>query len=129
MKGSNEQRRPNYCVCIKAATWNKESHGLFDYEDPAVKCQTLLAREMEYLIRMPSEGGQVQLATEKELATRNISKENVLLKIIPDKNDPKIFAIESCTKTSDYDEAIDKLWLITKSLKKDGVKEVCWHKI
>jgi len=32
--------------------------------------------------------------------------------------------VENCSKTGIYEEAIDKLWLITKSLKKSGLKEV-----
>jgi len=79
---------------------------------------------MEYLVRSPSDANKVQLMTEKEIAARGIENKNVLLKIIPDKDDPKLFSIESCAKTGDYDEATDKLWLVTKSLKRNGVKEV-----
>lgn len=79
---------------------------------------------MGYLVRIPNEAEQIQLMTEKQLLAKNISHENVLLKIIPDKDDPKKFTIESCSTTSDYDESTDKLWLITKSLKCNGKKEV-----
>jgi hypothetical protein len=111
-------------MCIKTATWTRDSHGLFDYEDQTVQCQTLFARQMEYLARVPSDGNQIQLLTEKEIAARGIENSSMLLKIIPDKDDPKAFAVESCAKTSDYDESNDKLWLVIKSLKRNGIKEV-----
>lgn len=114
---------PSFSVCIKAATWNRDSHGLFDYEDQTVNFQTLFSRQCEYLVRVPNEGG-IQLMPEKDLTKNSIPPENILLKITPNNEDPKSFIIDNCSKTSDYEEATDKLWLITKSLKDDGQSQV-----
>ena len=76
------------------------------------------------MIRDTNVIGQTDLLSEKELTIRGITDQSVLLKIIPNKETPETFLIENCAKSELYDEGADKLWLITKSLKRDGVKEV-----
>ena len=112
-------------MSLKVATWPRDSHGLFDYEDLQVERRTFITRLTRYLVRKNNPTGEVQLLTEKELQTQLAPGDAVLLKIVPSKTNPESFMVENCSKTGIYEEAIDKLWLITKSLKRNGVKEVC----
>ena len=109
---------------MNTATWNKNSHGLFDYEEIKIEQKTLFTHEEKYLIRDSNALGGIDLINEDELSIRSMPKEDVLFKIIPDKDNTQNFTIESCSKTGICEEVIDKLWLITKSLKRNGKKEV-----
>lgn len=109
---------------MSTATWTKDSHGLFDYEDFGVKRKSLLTRTTKYLVRVNSPTDGVELVSEKEISNRKIPNESILLKVIPDEENPESFQIENCSRTGKYEDAIDKLWLVVKSLKKDGEKEV-----
>lgn len=97
---------------------------MFDYEDFTVKRRNLLTRLVKYLVRTSNTPDEIDLLTEKEILARKIPNESILLKIVPNKENPETFQIENCSKTGMYGEAIDKLWLITKSLKRNGEKEV-----
>ena len=60
------------------------------------------------------------LLESNEMETQAGPNDAVLLKTKPNKNNPKSYMIESCSKTGVYEEAADKLWLVTKSIKQDG---------
>lgn len=115
---------PNRSMHLSTATWTKDSHGLFDYEDMGVQRKGLVARSVKYLVREPSADGEVELLGEEEVESRKIPDQSLLLKIVPNKENPESFLIESCSKTGRYEDATDKLWLIINSLKRDNVKEV-----
>ena len=109
---------------MSTATWSKDSHGLFDYEDFAVKRKNLLARTTKFLVRTPGNQESVELLNEKETANRKIPSESILLKVFPNKENANSFIVENCSRTGKYEDAIDKLWLVIKSLKRDETKEV-----
>ena len=61
----------------------------------------------------------------EEQKKAQVEKNDALLfKIVPNDSDPKSFCIENCSATGIYEESIDKLWLVTKTLKTDGIAEV-----
>lgn len=65
--------------------------------------------------------------TEEQKKTQVEPKDAVLFKIIPNKSNPDTFTIEACSTTGVYDEAIDKLWLVLKTLKVNEEQEVRWR--
>eukprot|EP00826_Nyctotherus_ovalis_P065461 TRINITY_DN9626_c0_g2_i34.p1 TRINITY_DN9626_c0_g2~~TRINITY_DN9626_c0_g2_i34.p1 ORF type:complete len:277 (-),score=58.36 TRINITY_DN9626_c0_g2_i34:693-1523(-) len=116
-------KRIKYNIHLSAATWSKDSHGLFDYEDFSVKRNNLLTRGVKFLVRVPNTPDAVDLLSEKEITDSKVPIESILLKIVPNKENPEVFQIENCSRTGKYEDAIDKLWLIIKSLQRDGEKE------
>lgn len=75
-------------------------------------------------MRVPNVPDAVELLSEKEIADSKVPIESILLKIVPNKENPEVFQIENCSRTGKYEDAIDKLWLIIKSLQRDEEKEV-----
>ncbi len=72
---------------MKVATWARDSHGLFDYEDLHVERKTLTTRQCRYLVRKST--GDVQLMNEKEFALVGPG-DAVLLRVLPSKTQPGI---------------------------------------
>ena len=111
-------------VMMKAVTWTRDSHGLFDYESTDVLKKVITTHQVRFLIRKNATG-EVELLSEKELAACNKQEIAVLFKVTPlDDASGTNFEVENCSTTSIYEESNDKLWLIIRSLKKNDVKEV-----
>ncbi len=73
---------------MKVATWARDSHGLFDYEDLHVERKTLTTRLCRYLVRKST--GDVQLMNEKEQGTLVGPADALLLKVSPSPTNPSI---------------------------------------
>ena len=58
--------------------------------------------------------------TSRESDTKVGHNDAIWLKVKPNKNTPKSYMRESWSNTGVYEEAADKLWLVTKSIKQDG---------
>lgn len=102
---------------IKAVTWSKDSHGLFDYESENVSKRNLKAISNAKIVRTKND---IQLITDyfSEKILSNNSKTLAYLKY-----QDGTFAI-SKTETGNNNETTDSnenLWLVVKSIKqKDG---------
>jgi hypothetical protein len=75
-------------------------------------------------VRFSNSQDNVELLSEKEINSRKNTNDPVLFKVFPDKENVDSFIVEDCSKTGKYGDPIDKLWLVIKNLKRDGVKEV-----
>lgn len=109
---------------LTTVTWSRDSHGLFDYEDSTAERKCFITRFVKYLVRVPTTPSVIELMSEKEMVAREVPREAVLLKVIPNKDSAGTFLIENCSRTGVYEEGTDKLWLITRSLKLNGEKQV-----
>lgn len=111
-------------LALKAFTWGRDSHGLFDYEDLHPDRRSFSATDVCYLVRKGNTQAEVVIVKEEQKKTLVEPKDAVLFKIIPSKSNPDTFTVEACSTTGVYDEAIDKLWLVLKTLKVDEKQEV-----
>lgn len=109
---------------MKAFTWGRDSHGLFDYEDLHPDRRTFNTGNICYLVRKGNSQAEVILVTEEQKRTQVEPNDSVLFKIVPGVTSPECFTIETCSTTGVYEEAIDKLWLVTKAIKTNDKKEV-----
>ena len=73
-------------MALKVATWARDSHGLFDYEDLHVERKSYTTRLPRYLVRKGN--GEVQLLSEKEMTTQVAPNDALLLKVVPSKTSP-----------------------------------------
>lgn len=65
---------------MRAATWTRDSHGLFDYESSHILKKILTTHQTRILVRTST--GEIQLISEKQLPT--LSQDTALLfKITP----------------------------------------------
>jgi hypothetical protein len=62
---------------ISAKTWNRDSHGLFDYENSSVKCNNFSSDQPGFIIRRKNE-----VKFLKENTSLNNTDEKELLKVI-----------------------------------------------
>lgn len=51
----NFQKKEPLYLHLKAKTWNRDSHGLFDYENNAVKTNTISLLQTGFIIRRKNE--------------------------------------------------------------------------
>ena len=65
------KKEPFY-LHVKARTWNRDSHGLFDYENNTVKSNNYVLTKSGFIIRKKHE---VKFVTSKEEANGNEDKE------------------------------------------------------
>ena len=116
---------------MKAATWGRDSHGLFDYESTHVTKRVFKAKSPRVLVR--THNGEVKLLTDKEVAEELAADMSPLLKVGPAKEHTGAlrtiegsehdYMVQNCAHSGLYDEANDKLWLILRSLRHNELKE------
>jgi len=117
----------SYLLCsltLKAFTWGRDSHGLFDYEDLHPDRKTFNTSNVGYLVRKGNAQAEVMLLTEEQKEAQVEANDSLLFKISPVPGSPEEFKVEARSKTGPYDEAIDKLWLVIKALKSNDKQEV-----
>lgn len=69
-------------LTIKAETWTRDSHSLFDYDSDKILRKTLATSRECYVVRN-NVSGDVQLASERELLDMKLNDFSVLLKASP----------------------------------------------
>eukprot|EP00831_Metopus_contortus_P045995 TRINITY_DN36899_c0_g1_i2.p1 TRINITY_DN36899_c0_g1~~TRINITY_DN36899_c0_g1_i2.p1 ORF type:complete len:224 (+),score=39.20 TRINITY_DN36899_c0_g1_i2:169-840(+) len=122
------ERKQAFELHLKALTWNRDSHGLFDYESQSVTKKEFNTSLHKYLIRRcPS--GDVILCTNEEVKQEKIlhahgnGSIDVLFQMRPHPTKPNSFLIQNCSSTGIYDGANDKLWTVLKTMKRDSIAE------
>eukprot|EP00826_Nyctotherus_ovalis_P051403 TRINITY_DN641_c0_g2_i1.p1 TRINITY_DN641_c0_g2~~TRINITY_DN641_c0_g2_i1.p1 ORF type:complete len:375 (+),score=86.23 TRINITY_DN641_c0_g2_i1:997-2121(+) len=113
----------SYFLSLKAFTWGRDSHGLFDYEDLHPDRKTFNTGNTCYLIRKGNTQAEVILVTEEQKKTQVETGDAVLFKMVPSPSKPDVFVIETCSTTGMYEEAGDKLWLVIRALKLNEKQE------
>ena len=103
------------------ATWVRDSHGLFDYESNEITKKVLVTHLNRYLIRV-NRTGEVRIISDKERAYENPNDITTLIKITPTPY-AQVFSIESCSDNDIYEDSSNKLWLVLRNLKKNGLLE------
>ena len=118
-QGSNQTRSKsvNQFVEVKAVTWNKDSHGLFDYENSYYDMKKFQIYSSSTLLRQANEI-QVQIKTGMDIETNENSEH--LLSITKTKNSNDKFVIDY-DKENELAQINKPTYLIVRSLKcKDG---------
>jgi len=69
---------------MKAATWSRDSHGLFDYEDLHVERKTFVTHMIRFLVRKSN--GEMAMIEEAEIPKFVAEKAAVLFKVMPSTN-------------------------------------------
>ncbi len=110
---------------IKAFTWLRDSHGLYDYESLHVVRNTLRAESEGTIGRVADD---IRVLTPAELAapdkdvpakTRLQRLASILVRDGTLKRMTRVgkFYVKDCSEGSVYDSQLDKLWLVVRSLK------------
>lgn len=73
----NSSKMDNNYLHISAKTWNRDSHGLFDYENTSVKCNYFTCFQSGFIIRRKNE-----VKFQADNSSTNNSEEKELLKVI-----------------------------------------------
>lgn len=113
-----------FSLSLKAFTWGRDSHGLFDYEDLHPDRKTFNTSDLGYLVRKANTQADVVLLTEEQKNSQIETNDAILCKIVPNAGSADMFRIETCSTTGTYEEAIDKLWLVIKALRENDEREV-----
>ena len=74
---------------MKTATWGRDSHGLFDYEDLTSEKRAFNTQLIRFLIRKTT--GEVELIRESEVQAHVRSGDTLLFKISPQNCAPGTF--------------------------------------
>ena len=117
---------------IKALTWSRDSHGLYDYESFQLVKNTLKLERNCVLGRI---GNDVKILSESELAQCELPfcRDKIIkLAAIKCEGGNSIqfihligkYYIDSCSNKSIYDVQLDKLWLVIRSLQAQTPKKV-----
>lgn len=103
-------------VEVKAVTWNKDSHGLFDYENSYYDIKKFVIGENATLIRNQND---ILCVTEREpIEVQNRDQMEPLLPIVKDPNYDGRYALDIQTSIAN---SMSPVFLIVRSLKcKDG---------
>lgn len=113
-----------FSLSLKAFTWARDSHGLFDYEELQSDRKTFNTSDVCYVVRRANTQSEVVLLTEEQKSTQVEAGDAILCKIVPNSSSPDTFRIETCSTTGTYEEATDKLWLVIKALRENDKQEV-----
>lgn len=100
-----EDGKTNLIVLMKAQTWDRESHGLYDYESRRVQRLETKAENEGYMIR---DKEKVQFKVDPPAAD---SEEETNLFNLINKND------KYYVRPNNENEPNDRLWLVIRSLK------------
>ena len=111
-------KNTNHYVEIKAVTWNKDSHGLFDYENSYYDMKKFQVNHSSTLYRQSNE---IQLFPKTGMEIENEETSEFLMSISKTDNSPDKFQID-IPKESDSETKQNKPnYLIVRSLKcRDG---------
>ena len=71
---------------MKTATWGRDSHGLFDYEDLTSEKRAFNTQLIRFLIRKTT--GEIELIRDSEVQAHVSSGDTLLLKIGPQNSAP-----------------------------------------
>jgi hypothetical protein len=78
MNSNDENSKKDFnFIHISAKTWNRDSHGLFDYENTSVKCNYFTSDQTGFIVRRKNE---VKFLTDN--TSSNNSDEKELFKVI-----------------------------------------------
>jgi len=102
-----EDSKSSYIVLLKAQTWDRESHGLYDYESRRVQKLELKVENEGYMVR-----GKENVIFQKDISTIKSGEDTVLFQLV--KKSEKYYV-----RPINDNQPSDRLWLVIRSLK-DG---------
>jgi hypothetical protein len=102
-----EDSKNSLIVLLKAQTWDRESHGLYDYESRRVQKLELKVENEGYMVR-----GKENVIFQKDITIVKNGDDTVLFQLV--KKSEKYYV-----RPINDNQASDRLWLVIRSLK-DG---------
>ena len=116
---------------MRAVTWSRDSHGLFDYESRHIQKKNLKTQASGKMYRTNNEidfqapdNASVSLTPESKHLLSIIHEDGTHPSPLNPTQKGRYF-IEGAKE--DNNDQQDKLWLVTRSLKCGGTKLVIWH--
>lgn len=119
-----------FSLNIKAHTWTRDSHGLYDYECLQVIRNTLKVENNSFLVRYDSEVKVISAEDFKQLESMPFHQIITKLASITLQNGNFLYNALGKFFVSDlsikpiYEESLDKLWLINRSGKSQLQQQV-----
>lgn len=101
-------------LSLKALTWIRDNHGLFDYETLELNKNTLELRESCRLVRC---GHSVGTEGEVDVSTGDRVEPLASLQLLDGTVSTNVghFLVSDCSRKPEFDGQLDKLWLIINS--------------
>lgn len=105
-------------VFFRAVSWQRDSHGLFDYESRNIVKMSLKTQSQGQIIRDENE---IDFAKPDHLID-NVQKPNAKSLCLLKKDKEGYFLDHAVSSQDTEEESVDRLWLVARSLKNENGK-------
>eukprot|EP00826_Nyctotherus_ovalis_P054841 TRINITY_DN7221_c0_g2_i1.p2 TRINITY_DN7221_c0_g2~~TRINITY_DN7221_c0_g2_i1.p2 ORF type:complete len:128 (+),score=23.93 TRINITY_DN7221_c0_g2_i1:59-442(+) len=107
-------------VSVRTSTWSTDKFGLFNYDIITEPKRFPVTSETSYLV-CDEKNQEVELVPVKEFKESSVQK---LVMIQQDEKFLDEFVVCSCAKKGAYENPLEQLWFVVKSLNLDGKRQV-----